>query len=95
MEAETRQLIASGYFRHLNPDWSGNATPQEIQDETDRSNQALEKAINTLARKRIENNFTALQSARVMAHELWHLVDNRDGGAAVARQNGHPTKPMP
>ncbi|MGN0855994.1 MAG: hypothetical protein ACI4QJ_01155 [Candidatus Spyradenecus sp.] len=95
MEAETRQLIASGYFRHLNPDWSGNATPQEIQDETDRSNQALEKAINTLARKRIENNFTALQSARVMAHELWHLVDDRDGGAAVARQNGHPAKPMP
>ena len=30
-----------------------------------------------------------------MAHELWHLVDDRDGGAAVARQNGHPTKPMP
>lgn len=80
VEAITRQLIASGYFRHLNPTWSGNATPQDIQDETDRSNQALENEIETLARKRIENNFTNLESARVMAHELWHLIDDRDGG---------------
>ena len=80
VEAVTRNLIQAGYFRHLNPTWSGNATQKDIQDETARSNKALENAIEVLAKKRIENNFTNLQSARVMAHELWHLIDDRDGG---------------
>lgn len=94
------KLFKQGYFRMNDPIWmdelsaklNGNkkAIQEAVDEENVRSNKALEKELKKLVDLRIRNRVTDGAGTRVMAHELWHMIDDQDGGLS-ARGNilGH------
>ena len=73
------QLIQQGYFRHLDPAWSAKMKPETRNLEERRSEARLEKEIRKLAERKVKFGEEA-RAPRVFAHELWHMIDDQDGG---------------
>lgn len=77
-----QRLEKEGYFRHMNPEWARTHDARTVKFERRRSEQKLKKEIQTLSKKRIREQHEGYREVSVMAHELWHLIDDQDGGLA-------------
>lgn len=75
-----QRLEKEGYFRHMNPEWARTHDARTVKFERRRSEQKLKKEIQTLSKKRIREQHEGYREVSVMAHELWHLIDDQDGG---------------
>lgn len=80
-------LRRHGLFRNEDPLWCATNSKQRQRDEK-RISQAKEaKALNALIDKRIESGRHTGVGTKIMAHELWHLIDSMDG--VDARNHGN------
>ena len=77
-----QRLEKEGYFRHMNPEWARTHDARTVKFERRRSEQKLKEEIQTLSKKRIREQHEGYREVSVMAHELWHLIDDQDGGLA-------------
>ena len=84
-------LAKRGFFLHERPEWAATKTKKQLQAQAEVSEKALERELQKLLKRRIRSGAEpGLPAPKVLAHELWHLIDDQDGGL-VGRGNlvGH------
>ena len=84
-------LAKRGFFLHERPEWAATKTKKQLQAQQEVSEKALERELQKLLKRRIRSGAEpGLPAPKVLAHELWHLIDDQDGGL-VGRGNlvGH------
>lgn len=80
-------LKRKGFFRNEDPNWCANQTKKVQQHEKKTSDWKLQKAMEELVNKRIKAGIHQGVGTKVLAHELWHYIDQIDG--IGTRQHGN------
>lgn len=81
------RLVQKGYFRNEDPAWVAankgkvNQKQSLVDFERNKSEQALAAEVDKLVEQRIKSGIHQGIGTKVMAHELWHLIDLIDGEA--------------
>lgn len=81
------RLVAKGFFKNEDPTWAAthkekvNKKHNAVEFERVRSEQELAKEVDKLIEQRIKSGIHQGIGTKVMAHELWHLIDLIDGEA--------------
>lgn len=81
------RLVAKGFFKNEDPTWAANHKEKvnkkhnAVEFERVRSEQELAKEVDKLIEQRIKSGIHQGIGTKVMAHELWHLIDLIDGEA--------------
>ena len=74
-------LAKRGFFLHERPEWAATKTKKQLQAQAEVSEKALERELQKLLKRRIRSGAEpGLPAPKVLAHELWHLIDDQDGG---------------
>ena len=74
------RLRARGLFRNEDPAWCLTMPRAAIAREKQISEERLARELRALMTRRVRAMHDDLPAAKVMAHELWHLIDDQDGG---------------
>ena len=89
LSAIRSKLHEVGFYRHWDQEWldqqrakvkTERAFKRLVDDEELRSEREMEKHLKKLVDLRVRNRVSDGAGARVMAHELWHMIDDQDGG---------------
>lgn len=89
LSAIRSKLHEVGFYRHWDQEWREQQrakvkTEREfkklVDDEELRSEREMEKHLKKLVDLRVRNRVSDGAGVRVMAHELWHMIDDQDGG---------------
>ena len=89
LSAIRSKLHEVGFYRHWGQEWldqqrakvkTERAFKKLVDDEELRSEREMEKHLKKLVDLRVRNRVSDGAGARVMAHELWHMIDDQDGG---------------
>lgn len=81
------KLRERGFFRHEDPKWVGSQTNKVVDYEKRVSEQRLRQDLSDLVNKRIKAGIHQGVGTKVMAHELWHYIDQLDG--VEVREHGN------
>ncbi|MDO4527204.1 MAG: hypothetical protein Q4C03_00250 [bacterium] len=77
------KLKERGFFKHEDPEWCSTVTRAEQEHERNASTQNLEKALARMIDNRVKTGYHQGAGVKVLAHELWHMIDDTDGGQTI------------
>lgn len=80
-------LKQKGFFRNEDPNWCAHHSKRVVIHEKRLSQIKLQEALNKLVDRRIKSGIHQGIGTKVMAHELWHYIDQLDG--VKVREHGN------
>ena len=80
-------LKQKGFFRNEDPNWCAHHSKRVVIHEKRLSQIKLHEALNKLVDRRIKSGIHQGIGTKVMAHELWHYIDQLDG--VKVREHGN------